>query len=120
MPEESKIINLIQAIAEMEGFYRPDTIPSDLHNPGDLIFAGQPNSVPHTRGKHTFAHFQTEDDGWVALLRQVLKFAASDFTVARLIKAWAPPSENDTDRYLDFICKEVGCTPDTLVKSLIL
>jgi hypothetical protein len=116
----SKIIALIQAIADMEGFGKPGAIPTILNNPGDLIFFDQPNSVPFSTTHHTFAKFATKDDGWVALLRQVLKRAAEGYTVERLIHSWAPPSENDTKRYLDFICHEVRCAPSDLVKSLIL
>lgn len=29
-------------------------------------------------------------------------------TIRKLIRRWAPPTENATQRYIDFVCKEVG------------
>lgn len=33
---------------------------------------------------------------------------AGVITLAEVIKRWAPPSENETDKYVDFVCKWSG------------
>lgn len=38
-------------------------------------------------------------------------------TIEKLIKVWAPPSENATDRYIDFVCKAVGKRPFDIIRE---
>lgn len=33
-------------------------------------------------------------------------------TIPAIIGAWAPSNENDTQRYIDFVCHRVGVNPD--------
>ena len=60
LQESSETFNIAHAIAIAEGFGKANTIPTTRHNPGDLTnFLGQK------------ILFDTDDDGWSALYRQV-------------------------------------------------
>lgn len=39
-------------------------------------------------------------------------------TPRQWITRWAPPSENHTERYLDFVCRRVGISPDERQSTL--
>lgn len=34
-------------------------------------------------------------------------------TIPQIISAWAPASENNTQRYIDYVCSSMSVTPDT-------
>lgn len=36
-------------------------------------------------------------------------------TIELIIKRWAPPTENSTRRYIDFVCKETGLSSGTKI-----
>lgn len=38
-------------------------------------------------------------------------------TIGKLIKVWAPPSENATDKYIDFVCQAVGRLPFDIIRE---
>ena len=38
-------------------------------------------------------------------------------TIGKLIKVWAPPSENQTLRYVDFVCQAVGKLPFDIIRE---
>lgn len=38
-------------------------------------------------------------------------------TIGKLIKVWAPPSENQTLRYVDFVCQAVGRQPFDIIRE---
>ena len=38
-------------------------------------------------------------------------------TIGKLIKVWAPPSENATDKYIDFVCQAVGKLPSDIIRE---
>lgn len=38
-------------------------------------------------------------------------------TIGKLIKVWAPPSENQTLRYIDFVCQAVGKQPFDIIRE---
>lgn len=36
-------------------------------------------------------------------------------TIRLIVERWAPRSENDTEEYVKFVCKEMGLTPETSI-----
>ena len=43
-----------------------------------------------------------------------------DFTVSNIIKRWAPPTENDTSSYINFVCDNRKIlTPSTQVSTML-
>lgn len=91
------------------------------NNPGNLNFAGQ-RGATRENGKGRFAAFNTPEEGLHAMSRQLdLHFngtsAASKKagrplqSIADIVSAWAPPSENDTKLYIAQVAKELGVSP---------
>lgn len=36
-------------------------------------------------------------------------------TLKKLISVWAPPSENSTTKYIDFVCQHLHCSPNAFI-----
>lgn len=106
---------LAQLIAKMEGFGVPGSIPTTHHNPGDLEHAPQETHD----GTSPVGSFPDDATGWAMLDRQLQLYAGRGLTLQQLIYTYAPPEQNDTEDYLDFVCRELGCTPDTSVSDAL-
>lgn len=109
--------HIAELIAKEEGFYVDGSIPQRQHNPGDLRHApgeshpeGSPNSV---------GSFPDDAAGWAALERQLGLYAERGLTLRQCIEIYAPDVENDTQRYLDFVCTGLNCGPDILVADAL-
>lgn len=109
---------LAEAIAHEEGFYVPGSLPSRDNNPGDLRHS--PHSF-HTAGQpDAIGIIPTVADGWADLERQLALYGARGMTVEQMVYEYAPPSDgNNSQAYLTYVCKYVGCTPGTLVKDAL-
>jgi hypothetical protein len=66
------VARLMCFIAMMEGFFRPGTLPARCHNPGALVYKGQPHAT-RAPGPTGYACFDTDSDGWNALKELVEK-----------------------------------------------
>ena len=103
---------LATLIARMEGFGKPGAIPTVRHNPGDLRHGphahhpGDPNAV---------GTYDSDAEGWDDLERQLGLYAARGMTLREMVAIYAPPSENDTLNYLNFICDALGLAAETPV-----
>lgn len=92
------------------GFKIPeDTLAFRNNNPGNLRFAGQEGAE---EGEGGFAKFKDPEAGFGALKRQVELDAGRGHTLDSFINKYAPPVENDTQRYItnieNFTGKERG------------
>ena len=74
---------VVEYIALKEGFHVAGSIPARLHNPGALVFCGQPGA---RRGVHGFAMFTDDEHGWRALDIDVWKKRSRGIS---LRKGWA-------------------------------
>lgn len=103
---------LLTAHAQQEGFY-PGTTAYDLKNPGN--FTRKVGDIP-TDGRGTgtfrsrFVKFKTLSDGIKTQAAQVdliLKGGSNSYqknpTLRQYIYSYAPPSENNSDAYIDYI-----------------
>lgn len=64
------------------------------NNPGNLLYAGQPNATPcDYRG---FACFPSPEIGFRALVMQIDLDQTRDLTIEEFIHKYSPPHENDT------------------------
>ena len=59
---------VIEFIAVQEGFHVSGSLPARMHNPGSLVWHGQPGGRPGALG---FAEFTSDSVGWSALERDV-------------------------------------------------
>jgi len=117
---------LLEAIAREEGYYVSGSRPARNNNPGDLTYCVETMRAGATAGDPRFAIFPDARTGWNAL-RQWLsvraKFDASGdlvggylgSTIRQAINRFAPPSENDTEKYVTNVCAWTGLTPDTVL-----
>jgi hypothetical protein len=108
-------MTFIEAIAKMEGFgAKPTNIPTRNNNPGDII-----------AGKFTAGHGAVGQDGRFAVfpdaatgfeaLRVLLTNHYAGSTVREAVNRYAPPIENDTNHYIDIVCKLSGLKPETVL-----
>lgn len=85
------------------------------NNPGNLRFAGQSGAV---QGEGGFAKFSSPAEGVKALENQIRLDASRGLTLAQFISKYAPPSENDTARYIQDVIHMTGTSPTTLVSNI--
>lgn len=110
----SKLAGLV---ADEEGFGLPGAVPTRDHNPGDLRHS--PHSSHDGEGSNDIGEIDTDADGWADLERQLQLYADRQMTLRAAIYNWAPPAENDTKSYLDFVCSGLGCSPDIQVSEAL-
>lgn len=108
---------LAQLIAQREGFGIPGDIPTVRHNPGDL--KRSPHSTHPADDPNGIGYIDTDADGWADLERQLRLYAARGLTIQQAIETYAPPTENDTEAYLSFICEGLGLGPDVTVAEAL-
>ena len=85
------------------------------NNPGNLRFANQPGA---TQGEGGFARFETPQAGLSAMQRQIeLDTQERGLTLSKFINKYAPPSENKTTNYIDFVAKKTGLDPNAPVPA---
>lgn len=126
-----RITKLARAISEYEGWSpyatassgaRPGSVSYRNHNPGNL------RSSPFQAGERDgFAVFFDDHVGFMALCydlwikasgRSQTGLQASD-TIARLFEVYAPPVENDTKAYTDFIVARTGYASEMTLADLL-
>lgn len=108
--------HLASLIAQEEGFGVAGAIPTVRNNPGDLRHS--PHSE-HPDDPNAIGTIDTPADGWADLERQLQLYADRQMTLRAAIYDFAPPSENDSERYLNFVCEGLGCSPDTPVAEAL-
>lgn len=92
------------------------------NNPGNLRLAGQPGAV---EGEGGFAAFASPGQGLRALTRQVvLDTQTRDMSLEDFLNKYAPPSENETNKYIDFVERQTGLdakgkVPESKVPQLV-
>jgi hypothetical protein len=116
---------LLQAIATYEGFYQSCSRPCRNNNPGDLVWGTEAKFFGAIKGDPEYAVFESTDDGWFALQKWLsvpAKFEDGKLvagylgaTLEQVIFRFAPPSTNDSQAYLDFVCGETGYAPSTVL-----
>ena len=111
MPAVSR---LSQLVAQREGFGLRGAHPTRDHNPGDLEHA------PHIESWDGKIGVEPNDDaGWADLERQWRLYAQRGLTLRQAVAIFAPPNENATSEYLDFLCHGLQCDPDAFVADLL-
>ena len=108
-------MTFIEAIARMEGWGVKGDIPTRDNNPGDIVngkFAQAHGALAGTTGR--FAQFPTPAAGFAAL-RDLLCQHYVGMTVADALNKYAPPVENNTNRYIGCVCGWTSLTPETIL-----
>jgi len=88
------------------------------NNPGNLKFVGQQNAV---KGEKDFAKFATPEEGMLAMRKQIiLDTQTRGKTLSEFINKYAPPSENETDKYLKTVSNTIGVQPNQKVPENLI
>jgi hypothetical protein len=112
------IQDLANSIAQMEGFNTPGSIANRYNNPGNLRYAATQNGSAQT-ASGTFATFATPEDGWAALNSYIDTKANSGQTLRDFIYVYAPPVENNTSSYLNYLSGQLGIGADQSLGDLL-
>jgi len=114
------------AIATIEGFYVPGSRPNRNNNPGDIewgpfarLHGATALETPKGSEPARFAYFPTAELGFAALHALLTATSYYTLTIEEAINRYAPPSENQTGSYVDFVCRHVGCKPTDTVKEVM-
>jgi len=51
---------------------------------------------------------------FVILRRYIRRYKLN--TVRLIVERWAPRAENETEKYIQFVCKDTGLMPDTAIQ----
>jgi hypothetical protein len=65
-----------------------------------------------------FAVFNTAAEGNEAMWKQLGLDAGRGLTIRELLRKYAPPGENDTQRYIDVVARATGLSADTKLGDL--
>lgn len=106
---------LARLISKEEGFGIPGAVPTRNHNPGDLRHS--PHSTHTISAPDAIGIIDNDEHGWEDLERQLRLDASRGLTLEQLVQKYAPPNENDTARYLAFLC--VGLFADTPISEAL-
>lgn len=109
-------------MATQEGFGKlnPDgtwTVPTRDNNPLDLRHS--PHSSHVGEDPNGIGIIDTIADGWTDAERQLQIYAERGMTLESMIAIFAPPTENDTGAYLEFVCNGLGMSPDAPVAQAL-
>ena len=113
------MLSFVEAIAREEGFYLDGSRAQRNNNPGNLNYApwmAQFGAVLETHPEPRFASFPTADQGWGAMRRLLIKDYYG-LTVGQALNKWAPPVENQTNSYIQNVCKLTGLLPTTVLTA---
>jgi hypothetical protein len=126
-----QIDDLSRAIASYEGWDADGQRANGLfagsrsyrnHNPGNL------RSSPFQAGSDgAFAFFYSDFVGlfalqydlWIKASGKSTTGLTPDSTLAQFIHTYAPPTENDSDAYLQFIVLKTGFSPEMKLRELL-
>ena len=106
---------LAQLIAQEEGFFVPGSLPNRDHNPGNLRHS--PHSFHTQSAPDAIGQIDDDTDGWEDLERQLNLFAQRGLTLREAIFEFAPPTENNSEGYLSFVCAGLGLPDSALVSE---
>lgn len=100
---------LARLIATEEGFFKAGSLPQRNNNPGDLRHSLHST---HTGDPNAIGVIDTVEHGWEDLERQLSLDASRGLTLRQFIAKYAPPSENNSEQYLNFICTSLPASPE--------
>lgn len=105
---------LFQLMSKREGFGIPNSKPTRDNNPLDLEHA------PHIHKWDGMIGIEDSlEDGILDGERQLELYASRRLTLSQMIHIFAPPSENDTEEYLRFICNGLGLPAEAFVSEAL-
>ena len=88
-------------------------------NPGNIKLGTNWDGLADEQTDPTFCIFDEAVMGIRALQRILLtyRFTHKKATIDEIIYRWAPPSENSTDKYVEFVCKKLDKEKDVRLNN---
>ena len=88
-------------------------------NPGNIKLGTDWDGLAADQTDPTFCIFDEAVMGIRALQRSLLtyRFTHKKATIDEIIYRWAPPSENSTDKYVEFVCKKLNKEKDVRLNN---
>ena len=88
-------------------------------NPGNIKLGTNWDGLAAEQTDPTFCTFDEAVMGIRALQRILLtyRFTHKKATIDEIIYRWAPPSENSTDKYVEFVCKKLDKEKDVRLNN---
>jgi hypothetical protein len=83
---ESMIERVAASIRVHEGWNNLKSLVRRQHNPGALIYVGQPGA---RKGKNGYAWFKTDGDGMAALIADLRAKSARGMTLRQIMARWS-------------------------------
>lgn len=120
-------MTLLEAMAKMEGFGADvKNRPTRNNNPLNITWGDFARRNGATRLEITqpgvkakYAVFPSAEVGFAAAKALLQGPSYKGLTIKEAIYKWAPPSENDSAGYVDFVCKAIGWPPETVIDELL-
>lgn len=123
--ETSPLDTLAQAIIQMEGSMNPGSINMSmvtqygLWNVGHLVWAGQTGAQKLWMKDRNWAAWPSYDAAYAGLVRDLKAKARVGHTIRTGMEKYAPPSENNTERYIAFVSQQTGYPDSTPLSALV-
>lgn len=112
-------MTFLEAVGREEGVYATGSRPNRNNNPGDIEYGRFAIAHGATGTDGRFAIFPSLAIGYAAMKSLFLSPAYAGLTVAEALNKWAPPIENQTNRYITNVCLWVGCEPTDLIANVL-
>jgi hypothetical protein len=119
---------IADAIVRMEGADDPRSVNMrmvrefGLWNVGHLIWyepGGQYGATKVMIGGRAWAGWPSREDAYAGLLRDLAAKARRGLTIEQAMYKYAPPSENKTEEYIEFIAQQTGYPRTTPLRSIL-
>ena len=120
----ARAMTILLAIASYEGFNKTGSRAQRNNNPGNINFSSItigfgavletiPAGIDETP---RFAKFPSEDSGF-ACLRELLTRNYLGMSIIAAFNKYAPPTENNTSAYAQFVCDYTGLALETVLTT---
>ena len=92
------------------------TLYEKTNNPLNIRFNKDNNWKGQTTTLRGFVVFKTPEYGYRAAYVLLCNYIRKGYNTPRkIITRWAPPTENDTEAYINYVSKTMDISPDTKI-----
>ncbi|MBD2797506.1 structural protein [Xenorhabdus sp. 18] len=87
------------------------------NNPGNIRHGDKWQGLCSRQTDKAFCQFQAPEYGIRAMLKilHTYQHKYSDKTISQFISRWAPPNENDTETYINYVSRTVGVSSEAVI-----
>lgn len=90
-----------------------------INNPLNIRYSNANNWKGQMGEQSGFCVFDTPENGIRAAMVNLKSYRKKGvITIGDIISRWAPPTENNTQNYIDFVCKKLGASASYEVEQI--